>query len=96
MSRYRLVPPHKVLAFSSGQAALHRIVPVPGPPIRTQGEAEASGAVANLKHAVGSEERFSFIPVVVDRLKVVVNCSVAQLFHSLQSPSSPQVDDTNP
>lgn len=85
-----LVPPHKVLTLSSGQAALHGVVSVPRSSVGAEGEAEASRAVADLEHAIRTEEGFSFASSqVVDRLQVIVDCSVAQLLPSLHSPPPP-------
>lgn len=90
-----LIPPHKVLMPASGQAALHRMVPVPRSFVRAEGEAEASCAVADLEQAIRTEEGFSFASSqVVDRLQVIVDCNVAQLLPSLQSPPPPQEDNT--
>lgn len=90
-----LVPPHKVRTLASGWAALHRTGPVPGPSVRAQGEAEASRAVADLEQAIRTQEGISFASShVVDRIQVVVNCNVAQLLPSLQSPPPPQEYNT--
>lgn len=72
-----LIPPHKVLTLASGQAALHRVVPVPGSSVRAEGEAEAGRAVAYLKRAVGTKEGISFASSeVIDCLQVVVDCNI--------------------
>lgn len=90
-----LVPPHKVLTLASGQAALRGAVPVPRSSFGAEGEAEASRAVADLEHAIGTEEGFSFASSqVVDRLQIIVDCNVAQLLPSLQSPPPPKEDNT--
>lgn len=90
-----LVPPHEVLTLAPGQATLHGAVPVPGSAIGAEGEAEASRAVADLEHAIWTEEGFSLAPsLVVDRFQVIVDRDVAQLLPSLQSPPPPQEDDT--
>lgn len=89
-----LIPPHEVLAFPSGEAVLHRVVPVGRPAVWAEGEAEAGCAVADLEEAVGAEEGVSFAASqVVDRLQVVINCSVSQLLPSLHSPPPPQEED---
>jgi len=93
-ARASLVPPHKVLTLASGPAALHRIVPVTRSSVRAEGEAEAGCAVADLEQAVRTEEGLSLASSqVVHRLQVIVNCNVAQLLPSLQSPSPPQEDN---
>lgn len=85
-----LVPPHEVLALASGQAAVRAALPVAGSPVRAEGEAEASRAVADLEKAVGAKEGLSFAPsLVVDCLQVVVHCTVVQLLPPLQPPPPP-------
>lgn len=70
-------------------------MPVPRSAIRAEGEAEASRAVADLKHAIRTEEGFSLVSsLVVDSVQVIVDRDVAQLLPSLQSPPPPQEDDT--
>ncbi len=70
-------------------------MPVPRSSFRAEGEAEASRAVADLEQAIRTEEGFSFAPSqVVDRLQIIVDCNVAQLLPSLQSPPPPEEDNT--
>lgn len=89
-AQHGVIPPHEVLTLRSGQAALHRVVSVPGSAIGTQREAEASCAVADLEEAVRTEESISLAASqVVDRLQVIVDCNVVQLLPSLHPPSSP-------
>lgn len=95
LSQAGLLPP-QVLTLTSGQAALHRIVPVPGSSIRADGQAEAGCAVTDLEEAVRSKEGVSFTSSqVVDRLQVIVNCDVTQLLPAPQSPPSSQDDDAH-
>lgn len=89
-----LVPPHNVLALTSDQAALHRTVPVPRSSFRAEGEAEAGCAVADLEQTIRNEERLSLTSShIVSRLKVIVNCNVAELLPSLHPPPPPQEDN---
>ena len=89
-----LVPPHEVWTLTSGHAALHGAVPVPRSAVWAEGEAEASCAVTYLKHAVWSQEGVSLASSpIVDRLQVIVNCTVVQLLPPLQSPPPPQEDN---
>lgn len=71
-------------------------MPVPGSSVGTEREAEACRAVADLEQTVRTEEGLSFTSSqVVDRLQVIVDCSVAQLLPPLQSPPSPHEDNTH-
>lgn len=68
-------------------------MPVSRSVIRTQGEAEASRAVADLKQAVRAQEGISLAPSqVIHRLQVIINRDVAQLLPTLQPPPPPQED----
>lgn len=69
---------------------------VPGSSIRTEAEAEASGAVADFEQAVWAEEGFSLASSeVVDCLQVVVDGRVSQLFSALPCPPSLHEDNAH-
>lgn len=93
-SQTAFVPPREVLTLPSGRVVVRWAVSVPWSPVWTEAEAEAGGAVADFEQAVGAEEGFPFASSqVVDRLQVVVDGDVPQLFAALLRPPPLHEDD---